>query len=313
VAAFISSQETSSLVLYTGLGRHNLPNTTDPAAGPDARCHVHEQTIEHDSADAVINFAFQPHSIARDSLISGEIDADADADADADGDAMDIERGPPHLHHSLLAVALSSGALHIYRITTVASTLNTFSYRQDDVESNRVTKCERTVTPRLIDGSPILTLGWAPSGQYLAAGNSELVQIWHCESLALSRSIRGGEALLTWRAPVALDGSRAASPAPKATAPTTGAAVESNGTRDAGATASAVGNDEVNGLFEADEQKIESEPSLSWSADGESLALAADKQVSPKSCAFHVLLPFVIGCKCHSGEVSLATCSTTAS
>jgi hypothetical protein len=48
---------------------------------------------------------------------------------------------------------------------------------------------------------------------------------------------------------------------------------------------SLVGNGEVNGAYEVDQPKLESEPSLSWSADGESLALAADKQVSPKTRA----------------------------
>jgi hypothetical protein len=148
-----------------------------------------------------------------------------------------------------------------------------------------------------------LTLAWAPTGQYLAAGNSDLIQIWHSNALASPRGIRGSEALLTWRAPAAVDGAL-----PSSSPSTSTAAAGQSSALESGMKASLPVNGEPNGVSEHDHAKLESEPSLSWSADGESLALAADKQVSShlvhdKCLRFYDIQSFVHFD--HDGSVSL--------
>lgn len=126
---------------------------------------------------------------------------------------------------SLLATGFVDGTCLIYSVTRNAET---------------GAKCSELITLSLDDG-PALAVAWSPNGQYLAIGNSDLVQIWSAESLKRQNGVRHPpQASVIWR-------------------PASGA------------------NGAVNGQIQ--EEKMP-EPSLSWSADGESLAYAADKQVS---------------------------------
>lgn len=102
-------------------------------------------------------------------------------------------------------------------------------------------KCNELASLSLSVG-PALAIAWSPNGEHLAVGNGDLIQIWSAESLRRKNGVRHvADASVTWR------------PTP-----------ETNGV--------------VNG--EHGEEKPIAEPSLSWSSDGESLAFAAEKQVS---------------------------------
>lgn len=133
---------------------------------------------------------------------------------------------------SLLAAAFVDGSCLVYRI---------------DRSGDAGPKCSELVSLSLDDG-PALAVAWSPNGQYLAVGNSELVQIWSADALKRQNGVRHPpQAAVIWR------------PAP-----------EVNGT--------------MNG--HAQDEKMP-EPSLSWSADGESLAYAADKQVRVTTSVRH--------------------------
>lgn len=127
---------------------------------------------------------------------------------------------------SLLAVALDDGPCNIY----IAS-------RQAD---GTIT-CTDGPTLSLAEGQ-ITTLAWSAKGEYLAAGNADLVQIWHTTSLKRvdGATSPGPDAYVTWR------------PATQAS---------------------------ERGSEQHDEEKEMYQPSLSWSSD-DSLAYAAEKQVS---------------------------------
>lgn len=102
-------------------------------------------------------------------------------------------------------------------------------------------KCTELASFSLREG-PALAVAWSPNGEHLAVGNGDLVQMWSAESLRRKNGVRHvAEASVTWRP----------------TAETNGVAESENG-----------------------EEKPLAEPSLSWSSDGESLAFAAEKQVS---------------------------------
>ena len=94
---------------------------------------------------------------------------------------------------------------------------------------------------------PALALAWSHSGSHLAVAGTDLVQIWEAEALVkrdgykIERNGALHRPIVTWR------------PDHNATGPRNG---------------------------EHEEVEISSEPSLSWSADGESLAFAVEQQVS---------------------------------
>lgn len=105
-------------------------------------------------------------------------------------------------------------------------------------------------TFHLADRSPALALAWSPGGTYLAVAGTDVVQIWETKPLIPtstddSRSVRASEPLVTWRR----DKSRRRN-----------------------------GEHAANG---ATDEPLE-EPSLSWTADGEGLAVGVGKEV----CAF---------------------------
>ncbi len=100
-----------------------------------------------------------------------------------------------------------------------------------------------------LEASPALALAWSLDGAYLAVAGMDLVQVWKIETLIARDPERvekkhgaTHKALVTWR-------------------PDSNAAGRRNGEHDEPARAL-------------------SEPSLSWSADGESLAFAVDREVS---------------------------------
>ena len=107
---------------------------------------------------------------------------------------------------------------------------------------------EKLVTVHVSSG-PALALAWTPDGAHLAVGGTDLVQIWETSSLVhfdddTKRLEKKPDAqlqpLVTWR------------PDATATGPRNG---------------------------EHESARPLTEPSLSWSSDGESLAFAVDKQV----------------------------------
>jgi hypothetical protein len=96
-------------------------------------------------------------------------------------------------------------------------------------------------------------MAWSPNGEHLAVGNADIMQIWQASSLKRKNGVvHATEAAITWRP-----------------------AVEANGVE--------------NG--HADEDKELPQPSLSWSADGESLSFAADKKV----CRHHLICCLISG------------------
>ena len=101
--------------------------------------------------------------------------------------------------------------------------------------------CEELLQLELPEG-PALALAWSPQGTHLAIGNTDLAQVWQAEDLERLPNGKRHEALVTWQPDADAIGKR-------------------NGEH-------------------ADEQEGMIEPSLSWSADGESLAFAVDRQVS---------------------------------
>lgn len=110
-------------------------------------------------------------------------------------------------------------------------------------------------TCQLADGSPALALAWSPEGSYLAVSGTDIVQIWETSMLVPSLAQRNSnsaiESVVTWR--------RDKSAALK-------------GLRNGGLAA--------NGTVNGDGDESMPEASLSWSADGESLALAVGNEVS---------------------------------
>ena len=116
------------------------------------------------------------------------------------------------------------------------------------LEANAKPSIESLVTVHASSG-PALALAWTPDGAHLAVGGTELVQIWETASLVhfdidANRLEKKADAqlrpLVTWR------------PDATATGPRNG---------------------------EHEPARPLTEPSLSWSSDGESLAFAVDKQV----------------------------------
>ncbi|KAK4636112.1 hypothetical protein CLAFUW4_00502 [Fulvia fulva] len=103
-------------------------------------------------------------------------------------------------------------------------------------------KCDEAIKLTLQEG-PAIASQWSPNGEHLAVANEEVVQIWSVESFQPKNGVRHAvDATVVWR-------------------PTSEA-------------------DETLGESIGDEEKTAFEPSLSWSADGESLAFAADKQIA---------------------------------
>ena len=103
------------------------------------------------------------------------------------------------------------------------------------------------LTVHLSDG-PALALAWSADGKFLALGGTDLVQVWETDALVYWQEHRVEtvtdslhEPLVTWRPDTSATGPR-------------------------------------NGEHEPDRPLTE--PSLSWSADGQSLSFAHDKQVS---------------------------------
>ncbi|KAK3056594.1 hypothetical protein LTR09_002387 [Extremus antarcticus] len=106
-----------------------------------------------------------------------------------------------------------------------------------------------------LEEGPALTVAWSYDGQYLAVGGHDLIQIWDVDSLVAQEERPGmnngngnsshlderRHSLVTWR------------PDAASTKPRNG---------------------------EHEEDRPLSEPSLSWSADGERLAFALDKQIA---------------------------------
>ncbi|KXT10688.1 hypothetical protein AC579_5062 [Pseudocercospora musae] len=101
--------------------------------------------------------------------------------------------------------------------------------------------CQDSATLTLSD-PPATALAWSPNGTQLAiCSGADAVQIWSAESLTRKNGvIRPPRSILTWRA-----------------------ASDSN---------------DVPRDYEADEEDVE--PSINWSADGESLVFAAKRQIS---------------------------------
>lgn len=120
--------------------------------------------------------------------------------------------------------------------------------RRRPSEANAKSSIESLVTVHVSSG-PALALAWTPDGAHLAVGGTDLVQIWETSSLVhydsdTKRLEKKPDAqlqpLVTW------------SPDATATGPRNG---------------------------EHESARPLTEPSLSWSSDGESLAFAVDKQV----------------------------------
>ncbi|SMR44658.1 unnamed protein product [Zymoseptoria tritici ST99CH_1A5] len=93
---------------------------------------------------------------------------------------------------------------------------------------------------------PATALAWSPNGEHLAVGNADIMQIWQASSLKRKNGVmHATEAAITWR-PV----------------------TETRGVE--------------NGHVQEGDEGIGAlpQPSLAWSADGESLSFAADKKVA---------------------------------
>ena len=122
---------------------------------------------------------------------------------------------------------------------------------------HRYGKPQTQAVSSLADGSPALALAWSPTGSHLAVSGVDVVQIW--ETLPLVNPDQRNqhtralvpEPIVTWR--------REKSAALKELR---------NGERAA-----------ANGAAGGEGEESLLEPSLSWSADGESLALAVGKEV----------------------------------
>lgn len=109
---------------------------------------------------------------------------------------------------------------------------------------------EQLVTLDLGQGIPALALSWSPDGKHVALGGMDTVRIWRIHAENIS-SI-DTRPLVDWRQ-----------------------AAETNG--------------QTNGEHQ-DASEVLSEPSLSWSADGERLGFAVEKQVCLKSlCALRYI------------------------
>ncbi|EME49893.1 hypothetical protein DOTSEDRAFT_68634 [Dothistroma septosporum NZE10] len=105
-----------------------------------------------------------------------------------------------------------------------------------------VLKCDEAAKLALQEGAAI-ALQWSPDGEHLAVANEELVQIWSVESFQPKNGVRhAADATVVWRPISEVD--------------------------------------ETLGESIGDDEKAAAEPSLSWSADGESLAFAANKQMA---------------------------------
>ncbi|KAL1591098.1 hypothetical protein WHR41_00478 [Cladosporium halotolerans] len=88
--------------------------------------------------------------------------------------------------------------------------------------------------------NPALALSWSPDGNHLALGGADTVRIWRIDNENLNAV--DTRALVTWRQPAEVNGS-------------------------------------TNGDHQ-DETEALSEPSLSWSSDGERLGFAVEKQIA---------------------------------
>lgn len=142
---------------------------------------------------------------------------------------------------AFIAAAFEQGFAMLYRITGPSSRLSVSAER---------------LRLDLADAAPALAVAWSPQGTHLAVGGTDVVQVWSRESLE-AQGARTCEPLVTWRSdPKALERGRRG--------------VE-NGRVNGGDVADGNG---VNG------EAVVAEPSLSWSADGESLGFAVDGQVS---------------------------------
>ncbi|EMC95152.1 hypothetical protein BAUCODRAFT_35145 [Baudoinia panamericana UAMH 10762] len=117
-------------------------------------------------------------------------------------------------------------------------------------DARRNILCQVYRQVQLADG-PAFALAWSHQGTHLAIGGPELVQVYTAEALFSKKTNRLGqhEPLVTWRP------DQAATRNSEATEPATSGAVE-------------------------DEDEASIEPSLSWSADGESLGFAHERQLA---------------------------------
>lgn len=150
---------------------------------------------------------------------------------------------------SLIAAAFEEGFTIVYQLT-----------RSSETSSPKYVELLRL---DLADWTTPLAISWSSQGSHLAIGGTSLVQVWQTEDLFRYEK-EGGEKslppqpLVTWR----------------------GEHLSSHGKR----------NGERNGEeHEIDGEEGVSEPSLSWSADGESLGFAVGKEVSLPF--FHPPLP----------------------
>lgn len=131
-----------------------------------------------------------------------------------------------------------------------------YSYLHQKGEEIGSQELKELLTFYLTEG-PALALAWSADGSYLAIAGTDLAQIWDMKALVrrdghqLEIADAPHKPLVTWR------------PDSSALAPRNG---------------------------EHEEPRTLSEPSLSWSADGESLAFAVDKQVRSPFGHFSKLL-----------------------
>ncbi|KAF2768091.1 hypothetical protein EJ03DRAFT_295461 [Teratosphaeria nubilosa] len=116
-------------------------------------------------------------------------------------------------------------------------------YRVSNAEDNAV-HLEELHRLNLEDAAPALALAWSPDGAHLAVSSTNTMHIWRTEDLAERKNGLVKRPWITWRADTA-----------------------------------AVANGGINGERQDDAEGV-LEPSLSWSANGERLAFAVEKQIA---------------------------------
>ncbi|WPH04981.1 Hypothetical protein R9X50_00787900 [Acrodontium crateriforme] len=158
---------------------------------------------------------------------------------------------------ALLAAAFVEGFCNVYAIPTDLSKAAGVESRPEELTLE-------------LAGGPALALAWSPSGKYLAVGGTQSVQIWQedtiCNALFFERpSSRNGDAATEDKSLVPRKNVRSPSANPLIT-----------WHPDAGSWSIHQGR---NGEINCDAKEV-AEPSLSWSADGESLAFAVEKRIA---------------------------------